>query len=31
MNYQLDKSLFERLINGDRAAKIDKVQLLTQR
>jgi len=31
MNYQLDKSLFERLVNGDRAAKIEKVQLLTQR
>ncbi|CAI2169643.1 16377_t:CDS:2 [Funneliformis geosporum] len=30
-NYQLDKSLFERLVNGDKAAKIDKVQLLTQR
>ncbi|GBC02767.1 hypothetical protein RclHR1_04800007 [Rhizophagus clarus] len=30
-NYQLDKSLFERLVNGDRASKVEKVQLLTQR
>ncbi len=30
-NYQLDKSLFERLVNGDKAVKIDKVRLLTQR
>ncbi|CAI2182855.1 2804_t:CDS:10, partial [Funneliformis geosporum] len=30
-NYQLDKSLFERLVKGDNSAKIDKVQLLTQR
>ncbi|CAG8694962.1 10547_t:CDS:2 [Funneliformis mosseae] len=30
-NYQLDKSLFERLVSGDKAAKIGKVQLLTQR
>ncbi|CAG8518815.1 4362_t:CDS:10 [Funneliformis mosseae] len=30
-NYQLDKSLFERLVNGDNSSKIDKVQLLTQR
>ncbi|CAG8617771.1 554_t:CDS:10, partial [Funneliformis mosseae] len=30
-NYQLDKSLFERLVEGDNAAKIGSVQLLTQR
>ncbi|RGB37021.1 hypothetical protein C1646_652342, partial [Rhizophagus diaphanus] len=30
-NYQLDKSLFERLVKGDRAVKIEKAQLLTQR
>ncbi|GBC28104.1 uncharacterized protein OCT59_008525 [Rhizophagus irregularis] len=30
-NYQLDKSLFERLVNGDRASKVEKSQLLTQR
>ncbi|RGB37023.1 P-loop containing nucleoside triphosphate hydrolase protein [Rhizophagus diaphanus] len=30
-NYQLDKSLFERLVNGDKAVKIEKAQLLTQR
>ncbi|CAB4484431.1 unnamed protein product [Rhizophagus irregularis] len=30
-NYQLDKSLFERLVYGDKAVKIEKVQLLTQR
>ncbi|CAI2178003.1 1908_t:CDS:2 [Funneliformis geosporum] len=30
-NYQLDKSLFERLVNGDKATKIEKVQLSTQR
>ncbi|GBB94409.1 hypothetical protein RclHR1_02350008 [Rhizophagus clarus] len=30
-NYQLDKSLFERLVNGDNAVKIEKTQLLTQR
>jgi hypothetical protein len=30
-NYQLDKSLFERLVNGDNAVKIEKAQLLTQR
>ncbi|PKY21705.1 hypothetical protein RhiirB3_525223 [Rhizophagus irregularis] len=30
-NYQLDKSLFERLVYGDKAAKIEKAQLLTQR
>jgi hypothetical protein len=30
-NYQLDKSLFERLINGDRTGKVETTQLLTQR
>ncbi|GBC46709.1 uncharacterized protein OCT59_017758 [Rhizophagus irregularis] len=30
-NYQLDKSLFERLVYGDKAVKIEKSQLLTQR
>ncbi|GBB88735.1 hypothetical protein RclHR1_15310002 [Rhizophagus clarus] len=30
-NYQLDKSLFERLVYGDRSVKIEKAQLLTQR
>ncbi|CAI2167409.1 17623_t:CDS:2 [Funneliformis geosporum] len=30
-NYQLNKSLFERLVEGDNSAKIGKVQLLTQR
>jgi hypothetical protein len=30
-NYQLDKSLFERLVYGDKAVKIEKAQLLTQR
>ncbi|RIA88937.1 hypothetical protein C1645_739024 [Glomus cerebriforme] len=30
-NYQLDKSLFERLVYGDKAVKIEKTQLLTQR
>ncbi|CAI2180938.1 10853_t:CDS:10 [Funneliformis geosporum] len=30
-NYQLDKSLFERLIRGDKAVKLEKAQLLTQR
>ncbi|GBC01063.1 hypothetical protein RclHR1_04050006 [Rhizophagus clarus] len=30
-NYQLDKSLFERLVKGDKAVKIEKAQLLTQR
>ncbi|CAB4384074.1 unnamed protein product [Rhizophagus irregularis] len=30
-NYQLDQSLFERLVKGDRAVKIEKAQLLTQR
>jgi hypothetical protein len=30
-NYQLDKSLFERLVYGDKAVKIEKIQLLTQR
>ncbi|CAB5216785.1 unnamed protein product [Rhizophagus irregularis] len=30
-NYQLDKSLFEILVNGDNAVKIEKTQLLTQR
>ncbi|PKC62485.1 P-loop containing nucleoside triphosphate hydrolase protein [Rhizophagus irregularis] len=30
-NYQLDKSLFERLVNGDKAVKIEKAQLLNQR
>jgi hypothetical protein len=30
-NYQLDKSLFERLVNGDKSVKIEKAQLLTQR
>ncbi|CAI2199169.1 2659_t:CDS:2, partial [Funneliformis geosporum] len=30
-NYQLDKSLFERLVLGDKAMKIEKSQLLTQR
>ncbi|EXX71059.1 uncharacterized protein OCT59_017734 [Rhizophagus irregularis] len=29
--YQLDKSLFERLVYGDKAVKIEKSQLLTQR
>jgi superfamily I DNA and/or RNA helicase len=29
--YQLDKSLFERLVNGDNAIRIEKTQLLTQR
>jgi hypothetical protein len=29
--YQLDKSLFERLVCGDNAIKIEKTQLLTQR
>ncbi|PKY47020.1 P-loop containing nucleoside triphosphate hydrolase protein [Rhizophagus irregularis] len=29
--YQLDKSLFERLVNGDNAVKIEKAQLLTQK
>ncbi len=30
-NYQLDKSLFERLFEGYKSVKIEKVQLLTQR
>ncbi|GES84016.1 P-loop containing nucleoside triphosphate hydrolase protein [Rhizophagus clarus] len=30
-NYQLDKSLFERLVYGDKAVKIERIQLLTQR
>ncbi|RGB25652.1 hypothetical protein C1646_771434 [Rhizophagus diaphanus] len=30
-NYQLDKSLFERLVNNDRTSKVEKTQLLTQR
>ncbi|CAG8591908.1 3194_t:CDS:10 [Funneliformis mosseae] len=30
-NYQLDKSLFERLVRGDKAVKLEKAQLLTQR
>ncbi|CAG8568516.1 1267_t:CDS:10 [Funneliformis mosseae] len=30
-NYQLDKSLFERLVLGDKAMKIEKSRLLTQR
>ncbi|GES93124.1 P-loop containing nucleoside triphosphate hydrolase protein [Rhizophagus clarus] len=30
-NYQLDKSLFERLVYGDKAVKIEKIRLLTQR
>ncbi|CAB5387849.1 unnamed protein product [Rhizophagus irregularis] len=30
-NYQLDKSLFERLVYGDKAVKIEKAQLLIQR
>ncbi|CAB4399021.1 unnamed protein product [Rhizophagus irregularis] len=30
-NYQLDKSLFERLVNSDRTSKVEKTQLLTQR
>ncbi|RIA98473.1 hypothetical protein C1645_870713 [Glomus cerebriforme] len=31
MNYQLDKSLFERLVDGNSAIKIEKTQLSTQR
>ncbi|PKC03010.1 hypothetical protein RhiirA5_452565 [Rhizophagus irregularis] len=30
-NFQLDKSLFERLVKGDNAVKIEKARLLTQR
>ncbi|RIA89999.1 hypothetical protein C1645_805971 [Glomus cerebriforme] len=30
-NYQLDQSLFERLVRGDKAVEIEKTQLLTQR
>ncbi|GBB94408.1 hypothetical protein RclHR1_02350007 [Rhizophagus clarus] len=30
-NYQLDKSLFERLVFGDKAIKIEKTTILTQR
>ncbi|PKY55180.1 P-loop containing nucleoside triphosphate hydrolase protein [Rhizophagus irregularis] len=30
-NYQLDQSLFERLVKGDNAVKIEKARLLTQR
>ncbi|RIA86555.1 AAA domain-containing protein, partial [Glomus cerebriforme] len=31
MKYQLDKSLFERLVDGNNTIKIEKTQLLTQR
>ncbi|PKY56921.1 hypothetical protein RhiirA4_508542 [Rhizophagus irregularis] len=30
-NYQLDKSLFQKLVYGDKAVKIEKAQLLIQR
>ncbi|CAG8767148.1 5854_t:CDS:2, partial [Dentiscutata heterogama] len=30
-NYALDKSLFERLVNGDQAMRLEKSQLCTQR
>ncbi|PKC57922.1 hypothetical protein RhiirA1_541364 [Rhizophagus irregularis] len=30
-NYQLDKSLFERLVDGNNTVRIDKTRLLTQR
>ncbi|CAG8532918.1 23815_t:CDS:10 [Gigaspora margarita] len=31
INYALDKSLFERLVNGDQATRLEKSQLCTQR
>ncbi|CAG8705615.1 26063_t:CDS:10, partial [Gigaspora rosea] len=31
VNYALDKSLFERLVNGDQAMRLEKSQLCTQR
>ncbi|RIA80711.1 hypothetical protein C1645_866307 [Glomus cerebriforme] len=30
-NYQLDKSVFERLVDGNNAVKIEKTRILTQR
>ncbi|RIB01360.1 hypothetical protein C2G38_2296304 [Gigaspora rosea] len=31
INYALDKSIFERLVNGDQAMRLEKLQLCTQR